>query len=168
MQLIPMRLRPDRRFLQLLTSMKGFDIKVAYDGSVREEKIFMGEENLLVRTINCDPDSYAWVEFSKEIHPFVGRKLPKSWGTCYAFSVTSEGAAQSQVIQPQPQSQVEPKTSTGSFSLDEEVPSSAPRATNFYTPYSTRRASTPGGLGWAVAMDLRTGYPGRTSWGPCH
>jgi hypothetical protein len=85
LQLIPMRLRADRRFLELSTAMKGFDINVAYDGSVREERTLMGEEHLLVRTINCDPGNYAWVELSNEILPFVGRKLPKSWGTCYAF-----------------------------------------------------------------------------------
>jgi hypothetical protein len=86
--LIPMRILADGRFLQLLTSMKGFDIKVAYDGLIKEEVTNMGEENLLVRTINCDPGIYAWVEFAQEIHPFVGRKLPKRWGTCYAFEAT--------------------------------------------------------------------------------
>jgi hypothetical protein len=85
LQLIPMRLRADRRFLQLLTAMKGFDIRVAYDGLVKEERTLMGEENLLIRTINCDPGNYAWVELSNEILPFVGRKLPKAWGACYAF-----------------------------------------------------------------------------------
>ncbi len=92
LNLIPMRLRSDGCFMHFLIYPSVSEVKVEYEASVREKKTEKGEEKLIIRTIQCNPGSYAWVEFHRDMF---GSELPKPHGICYAFHVTSQNSAQS-------------------------------------------------------------------------
>jgi hypothetical protein len=88
----PFRLSNDGYFLNLISTSDGLDIKVVYDGYVSEEANKIGDEKLLVRTMECKPGAYAFVEMFKTN---LGRTLPKPKGICFTFSIKAKDAADS-------------------------------------------------------------------------
>jgi len=90
--LASMRLSKDGFFVYLISVAGGIEFKVVYDGSVSGESNKIGEEKLLVRTMECKPGTYAFVEMFK--NP-LGVTLPKPKGNCFAFFVKTKDAADS-------------------------------------------------------------------------
>ena len=72
----------------------GMELKAVYDGSVSEKANQIGEEKLQVRTIECKPGSYVWVEMFQ--HPLAG-VLPKPTWHCFTLTVNAKDAIQSGV-----------------------------------------------------------------------
>jgi hypothetical protein len=92
LNLFPMHLRSDGCFMHFLINPSVAEVKVEYEASVKQKKTEKGEEKLIVRTIHCNPGSYVWVEFYKDMF---GSELPRPHGICYAFRVASQNSAQS-------------------------------------------------------------------------
>lgn len=90
--LVPMRLRSDGCFMHFLIYPSVSEVKVEYEASITQKKTEVGEEKLIIRTIDCNPGSYAWVEFHRDMF---GTELPTLRGICYAFQVASQNFAQS-------------------------------------------------------------------------